>query len=179
MAYFYVTITGNFGVFDTQTLKQIFWKKKTFFKKPDYRFLTESTKIENATFPLKTGLSEANFKTNRMGSTKWTYYHKEWSFASNSFILFFFLEKFCFSLRTSYKELVRCTNSQISIFILLVSPGVLLGGVFSLWVTLNTKVKGILVITCVLLLYHYWRFGYYWGFIDTFSRKIKDYIMEL
>ena len=36
------------------------------------------------TFPYKTALSEANVKTNRMGSTKWTY-HKEQSFASNHF----------------------------------------------------------------------------------------------
>ena len=37
----------------------------------------ESTKIDNISFPYKTALSEANVKTNRMGSTKWTY-HKEW-----------------------------------------------------------------------------------------------------
>ena len=45
-------------------------------------FLVESTKIEKATFPYKTTLSEANVKTKRIESTKWTY-HKEWSFASN------------------------------------------------------------------------------------------------
>ena len=36
----------------------------------EYSFLIESTKIENATFPYKTVLSEANVKTNRMGNTK-------------------------------------------------------------------------------------------------------------
>ena len=55
------------------------------FKKLEYRFLVETTKIENTSFPFITALSEANVKTNRMGSTKWTY-HKEWSFASNHFI---------------------------------------------------------------------------------------------
>ena len=50
----------------------------------EYRFLVESTKIDNITFPYKTALSEANVKTNRMGSTKLTY-HKERSFASNHF----------------------------------------------------------------------------------------------
>ena len=50
----------------------------------EYRFLFESTKIDNITFPYKTALSEANVKTNRMGSTKLTY-HKERSFASNHF----------------------------------------------------------------------------------------------
>ena len=39
-------------------------------------FLVESTKIENTSFPFKTVLSEADFKTNRMATTKWIY-HKE------------------------------------------------------------------------------------------------------
>ena len=34
--------------FDTLTLKQIFLKMKTFFKKLEYYFLVENTKIENA-----------------------------------------------------------------------------------------------------------------------------------
>ena len=55
---------------------------QTLFKKLEYRFLVESTKIDNITFPYKAALSEANVKINRMRSTKWTY-HKEWSFASN------------------------------------------------------------------------------------------------
>ena len=40
-----VEILNNFN---TLTLKQIFWKKKTFFKKLEYRFLVESTNTENA-----------------------------------------------------------------------------------------------------------------------------------
>ena len=55
---------------------------QTLFKTLEYRFLVESTKIDNITFPYKAALSEANVKINRMGSTEWTY-HKEWSFASN------------------------------------------------------------------------------------------------
>ena len=58
----------------------------TFFKKLEYRFLVESTNIENASFPYKTALSEANIKTNRIVSTKRTYYNER-SFASNT--LFF------------------------------------------------------------------------------------------
>ena len=65
-----------------------FWKTKTFFKKLEYRFLVESSKIENTSFPFKTTMSEANFKINRMATTKWTY-DKEWSFASKCL---FFLE---------------------------------------------------------------------------------------
>ena len=75
-----------FNVFNTLTLIQIFWKTKAFFKKLEYRFSVETTKIENTSFPFKTALSEANVKTNRMATTEWTY-HKEWSFASNCFIL--------------------------------------------------------------------------------------------
>ena len=59
-------------------------KVQTLFKKLEFRFLVESTEIDNTTFPYKTALSEASVKTNRMGSTKWTY-HKEQSFASNHF----------------------------------------------------------------------------------------------
>ena len=77
-------------VFNTLTLKQIFSKIKIFFKKLEYSFLVETSKIESTSFPFKTALSEANVKTNRMATTKWTY-HKEWSFASNYFI---FLENF-------------------------------------------------------------------------------------
>ena len=95
------------NVFNTLTLKQIFWKTKTFFKKLEYRFLVETTKIENTSFPFKTALSEANVKTNRMVTTKWTY-HKEWSFASN----YLFFWKICSSFRTSWKELIWCTNDS-------------------------------------------------------------------
>ena len=59
--------------FSTLTLKQIFWKTKTFLKKLELNFLVESTKIKNALFPYKTTISEANVKTNKMVSTKWTH----------------------------------------------------------------------------------------------------------
>ena len=58
---------------------------QTLFKQLEHRFLVESAEIENATFPYKTALSEANVKTNRMESSKWTY-RKERSFASNYFV---------------------------------------------------------------------------------------------
>ena len=73
--------------FNTLTLKQIFWKTKTFLKKLEHRFLVETTEIENTLVPLKTALTETNVKTNRMATTKWTIQnHKEWSFANNYFI---------------------------------------------------------------------------------------------
>ena len=55
---------------------------KTFFKILGYRFLVERTKIENVAFPYRTVMLEANVKTNRMVSIKWTY-QKERSFASS------------------------------------------------------------------------------------------------
>ena len=73
------------NVFNTLTLKQIFWKTEAFFKKLKYRFSVEGTKIENMSIPYKTAISEANVKTNRIVSTKWTI-QKELSFASNYFI---------------------------------------------------------------------------------------------
>ena len=43
---------------------------KTFFKKLEYCFLVERTKIEKESFPYKTAISEVNVKTNRMVTTK-------------------------------------------------------------------------------------------------------------
>ena len=74
-----------FNIFTTLTLKQIFQKSKTFLKKLEYRFLVERTKIEKVSFPYKTAISEANFKTNRMVTSKWTCL-RERSFPSNYFI---------------------------------------------------------------------------------------------
>ena len=80
------------NVFNTLTLKQIFWKTKTIFKKLGYRFLVESTKIENASFPDKTAIPEANVKINRMVSTKWTYHEER--FTRNYFIFLKILFQF-------------------------------------------------------------------------------------
>ena len=73
--------------FNTLALKLIFWEKETLFKKLEYRFLAESTKIENASFSYKIALSEANVKANRLVNTKGTN-QKEQSFASNYFVFF-------------------------------------------------------------------------------------------
>ena len=78
------------NVFNTITLKQIFFKTKTFLKRQDYCFLVESIKIEIATFPYKITLSEHNVKTIELGVNR-----TERSFASNYFIFW----KFCFSLK--------------------------------------------------------------------------------
>ena len=78
---------------------------QTLFKKLEYRFLVESTKIGNITFPYKTALSEAIVKTNRMGSTKWIY-PKNVVLPVTTFLFW----SFFISLGTSYIELIWCTN---------------------------------------------------------------------
>ena len=111
-------------VFNTLTLKLIFSKTKTFFKKLEYHILVETTRIENATFLYKTVLSESNVKTNGMGDTTKTY-HKERSFASN----YFSFPKNLYQ----FKNLVQrgdLITTQISIFILFESVGVLIWGCF-------------------------------------------------
>ena len=75
------------------TLKQIFWKTKNFLKKLDHRFLVESTRIENISFPYKTSTSEANVKTNKVVTTKWAY-QIERSFTSNYSIILKMLFQF-------------------------------------------------------------------------------------
>ena len=77
-----MTITGTFEFFHYFNFETSFLKNENLFQKMENRFLVESDRIENATFSYKTALTEANVKTNRMGSTKWTY-HQEQSFASN------------------------------------------------------------------------------------------------
>ena len=84
-ACFYATISGILERFQYCNFETDFLENKTFFKKLEYHFLVEITKMENSSFPCKTAISKANFKTNKMVSTKWTY-HKERSFASNYFI---------------------------------------------------------------------------------------------
>ena len=94
------------NVFSTLTLKQIFWQTKNFFKKLEYRFLVESTKIENASFSYKTTILEANIKTKKC----WVQNRPTTKNGVLPVTTLFFW-KFCFSLRTFYKELIWCTNN--------------------------------------------------------------------
>ena len=80
-----MTVTENFKRFQYFNFKTDLLESEIFFKKLEYRFLVESTKIEKASFPYKTAVSEANVKTNRVATIKWAY-HRERSFASNYFI---------------------------------------------------------------------------------------------
>ena len=78
-----------FNIFTTLCVKLIFWKTKTLFKKLEYRFLVQITKIECAIFPHKTALPKANAQTNKMRSTKWTYYKEEVLLVTTLFFLKF------------------------------------------------------------------------------------------
>ena len=92
-----MAITRNFQLFQYFNFETDFLENENFFQKPGVPFLVESTKIENASFPYKTAILEANIKTDVIVSTKWTN-HKERSLASNYSIFW----KFCFTLRTSF-----------------------------------------------------------------------------
>ena len=80
-----MTVSEGFKRFQYFNFETNFLENENLFQKTGVHFLVETTKIENTSFPFKTALSEANVKTNRMATTKWTY-HKEWSFASNYLI---------------------------------------------------------------------------------------------
>ena len=71
MACFYVTISESFKRFQYFNFETNFLENEIFFKKLEYCFLVETTKIE---FPYKSALSEANVKTNGIANTKWTYH---------------------------------------------------------------------------------------------------------
>ena len=57
---FFVTVSENFKRFQCFNFEIDFLENKNFFQKTGVQFLVESTKIENASFPYKTAISEAN-----------------------------------------------------------------------------------------------------------------------
>ena len=84
----YISIWKSLNILNISfslTLKQVFWKTKNLSYKLEYRYLIESTAMENTIFRNKTVLSKADIRTNRIGSTKLTYC-KEESFDTNDFV---------------------------------------------------------------------------------------------
>ena len=57
---FFVTVSENFKRFQYFNFEIDFLENKNFFQKTGVQFLVESTKIENASFPYKTAISEPN-----------------------------------------------------------------------------------------------------------------------
>ena len=85
-----MTISESFKRFQHINFETDFMENEDLFQKSGVPFLVEATMIENTSFLFKTALSEANVKTNRVATAKWTY-RKKWSFACNYLI---FLENF-------------------------------------------------------------------------------------
>ena len=54
-----MTISESFKRFQYCNFEKNFLENKNFFKKLDYRFLVETTRIGTTSFPFKTDLSEA------------------------------------------------------------------------------------------------------------------------
>ena len=81
-------ISENFEHLQYFNFEKGFLENESFFQKtgvPFFSWTNERTKIGKASFPYKTDVSEANVKTKRMVTTKWTY-HRERSFTSNYLI---------------------------------------------------------------------------------------------
>ena len=129
-----VEILSSFNNF---TLKQAFWKTKKLFQKTEVTLkissrveeLVESKKIEKTAFRYKTARSETNVKKNKLGVQKGPITKNKVLSVTNSIFW-----KFCFSITTSYKELILFITSQMPTFLLFVGIWVLFKGVFSMWV---------------------------------------------
>ena len=65
-----MTISENFKRFQYLNFETDFLENESFFQKTGERFLVETTKNENTSFPNKTAISEVNVKVNRMVTTK-------------------------------------------------------------------------------------------------------------
>ena len=110
-------------------------KRKTLYKKLEYQFLVEGTKIETQhlhaiLLSQRPMLRQIEWRVQNKRSTK------------NGVLrltVFFFFRKFCCSWTISHKELISCTkhpNVHIHTYWFLESVGVLFEGAFSLWVSL-------------------------------------------
>ena len=83
-------------------LEVSFWRQQ----KKQQKFLNSISQDWKRIISIQNCHIKANVKTNRTVSAKLTY-HKDRSFASNYFLFW----KYCFSLRTSYKDMIWCTNN--------------------------------------------------------------------
>ena len=93
------------NVFNTLFLKQIFWKTRIFFKKLEYRFLVRATKIENTPFPFKQLCQKPMLR-----QIQWWLQNGTITASGVLPVTTLFFWKICSSFRTSWKELIWCTN---------------------------------------------------------------------
>ena len=94
------------SAFNTLTLKKIFRKTKTFFKKLENRFLVEKTKTENATLIL----NKATKQKSVLRQIEWGVQYRSIIKSGILPVSISYFWNFYFSERTSYKELIWCTN---------------------------------------------------------------------
>ena len=113
---------NKLDICNTSTFEQVFWKTKTFFKKLEYRFLTvKALRLKALAFQkpiilIPTGISEANLR-----QIEWWVQNGASTKNGRLPVTTLLFRKFCFSLRTSYKELIWCTNdpyAHMSYFLL-------------------------------------------------------------
>ena len=77
----------------------------TFSKKLEYLFLVAGIKIEKASIPYKTAISEPMVR-----QVEWWVQNRPTKMNDILPVTTLSFRKFCFSLKTSYKELIWCTN---------------------------------------------------------------------
>ena len=122
-----VEILNNFN---TLTLKQTFWKRKTFFKNLDYCFLVEST-IRLKTHYFYTKLL---YQKPMLRQIEW--WMQNGPIIKNEILpvtILFFERNFIFLI----KSLFDVSTTQMPIFLLFVNAGVLFDSAFSLWVSIT------------------------------------------
>ena len=129
-ACFYVTITGNFGRFhyfnsEINCLKIESFSQKTGVSFLNWKYSNWKRNISTQNYPVRSQCWDKNNWEYKMDLSE-----KKRSFASNCFIFFFFW-KFCFSLEPLTKSFFDVWTTQMSVFILFVSAGVLFEGGFS------------------------------------------------
>ena len=107
-----MTISENCKRYQYFNFEIDFLESKNRFQKSGAAFLVEDTSIQSCIISIQScHTSEANVKTNEMVNTKCT--------TKNGVLLVttLFFWKFCFNLRTSYKEFICCTsNPNVHIF---------------------------------------------------------------
>ena len=93
------------NVFNTINLKQIFWNTKTIFKKLEYLFWLKALRLKTDHFYRK-----LPYEKPMLRQIKWWVQNGSITMNEVLSVTTLIFWKFCFSLRTSYKELIWCTN---------------------------------------------------------------------
>ena len=104
-------LSDNHWKFWTFSIHELWYKfsgKRKSFSKNGVAFFSWKYWDWKRTLFIQNCSVRSQCKKSRVGSTKWTY-HKRTKFFQ---VTTLFFRKFCFSLRTSYKKLIQCTNHQ-------------------------------------------------------------------